>query len=111
MDKISRAFVPTIIFISIVVLITWSLLIVFKLVTIQETYLFDLGFAIEKSIAVLVVSCPCALGLAIPTVVTIALNLAVGRGILIKNSSSLEKCNQIKTVIFDKTGTLLGDLK
>lgn len=108
-DKISKGFVPCILIISLFVLLVWTILISFSIVKI-DGYLFELGFAIEKSIAVLVVSCPCALGLAIPTVVTIALNTAVSRGILIKNSSSLEKCNSINSVIFDKTGTLLGNL-
>jgi len=58
------------------------------------------------AISVLVASCPCALGLAIPCVITITLNLAMENSILIKKNSIFDKILKVKSVIFDKTGTL-----
>ncbi len=62
--------------------------------------------AVQFSLAVLVISCPCALGIATPLAVAVGLSIALERGILIKSPSSLEKVGSIDTVVFDKTGTL-----
>ena len=93
-DKISGYFVPAIILIAIFSGIIW--LILGK----------DIGFAINIFITVLVVACPCSLGLATPLAIVMASGLASRKGILIKSSESLENAHKIKTIVFDKTGTL-----
>ncbi len=99
-DKISYYFVPAIILIAIISLIIW--LILGK----------SIFFALNIFISVLVVACPCALGLATPIATTVATGTSVKNGILIKNNKVLENINKIDTVIFDKTGTLTeGKLK
>jgi len=64
----------------------------------------------ERGIGVLVASCPCALGLAVPTVIAIILNLAINSGILIKNNKTFEKMKTVKKIAFDKTGTLFNKI-
>ena len=66
----------------------------------------SLGLAIQLSIAVLVIACPCALGLATPTVITVASGKAAKKGILFKGGDKIEMASKIDTIIFDKTGTL-----
>jgi Cu+-exporting ATPase len=63
-------------------------------------------WVVERGIGVLVASCPCALGLAVPSVIAIILNLATKSGILIKNNSIFEKMKKANKISFDKTGTL-----
>jgi Cu+-exporting ATPase len=81
----------------------WAFLFATKLV--QPTSC-SVCWIVERGIGVLVASCPCALGLAVPTVIAIILNLATQSGILIKNSGIFEKIKNAKFVTFDKTGTL-----
>ncbi|MCX6357237.1 MAG: copper-translocating P-type ATPase [Candidatus Aureabacteria bacterium] len=64
------------------------------------------GFALTVGIAVLIVACPCALGLATPAAVMVGIGMAAERGILIRNAGSLERAQRVDTVVFDKTGTL-----
>lgn len=100
-DKISAIFVPVVISISI-------------LTVIIGYYFFNLTFqeALLRSIAVLVISCPCAMGLATPTAVMVGVGIAAKNGILIKGGETLEKLADIKTIAFDKTGTLTtGDFE
>ncbi|MEM6806960.1 MAG: cation-translocating P-type ATPase, partial [Bacteroidota bacterium] len=94
-DQISAVFVPVVLGIS---LLTFGF----------SFWVFDLGLkaAIIHSIAVLVISCPCAMGLATPTAVMVGIGRASKQGILIKGGRSLEKFSQIKRIVFDKTGTL-----
>lgn len=66
----------------------------------------DVCWVVERGIGVLVASCPCALGLAVPSVIAIILNLATKSGILIKNNGIFEKMKKASTIAFDKTGTL-----
>jgi len=94
-DRISAVFVPVVVLIAVS---TW--LIGYFAVGIEFKH------ALMRGIAVLVIACPCALGLAIPTAVVVGLGRAAKNGILIKGGSAFDKFHQVKTVIFDKTGTL-----
>ena len=68
-------------------------------------------YALQFSLSVLVVSCPCAIGLAVPTAVMVACTVASRSGVLVRSGSALEKCRDVNAVCFDKTGTLTsGDL-
>lgn len=94
-DKISAIFVPTVVsiaFITVLVNYFWA----------------DLGFSTSllRGIAVLVISCPCAMGLATPAAIAVGLGRAARNGILFKNARSLELFKSIRQVVFDKTGTL-----
>lgn len=94
-DKISAIFVPVVVAIAVI-----TFLLAF--------FAFDIGLekALMNSIAVLVISCPCAMGLATPTAVMVGIGRAAKNGILIKGGSTLEVLAGIKKVVFDKTGTL-----
>lgn len=94
-DRISSVFVPTIIGIAIL--------------TFALNYFFaesGISTAIIRSVAVMVIACPCAMGLATPTAVSVGLGLAGKIGIIIKKASSFEELNAVNHFIFDKTGTL-----
>ena len=93
-DKISGYFVPAIIIIAIVSAIIWAILGK------------EMSFVINTFITVLVVACPCSLGLATPLAIVVSSGTASRKGILIKNSESLENAHKAKTIVFDKTGTL-----
>ncbi len=93
-DKISAVFIPLVLGIAIITLaVSW---IVLK----------DFTPALMRSIAVLVISCPCAMGLATPAAIAVGLGRAAKTGILFRNATSLETFKDIKQVVFDKTGTL-----
>jgi Cu+-exporting ATPase len=94
-DKISAIFVPLVIGIAIL-----TFLISYYIVSME------FQSALMHSIAVLVIACPCALGLAIPTAVVVGIGRVAKNGILIKGGSTLEKFAGIKRIVFDKTGTL-----
>ena len=93
-DRISGYFVPIIILIALISAIIW--------ICIGK----EIGFVINTFISILVVACPCSLGLATPLAIVIASGEASRRGILIKNSASLENAHRINSIVFDKTGTL-----
>lgn len=93
-DKISEYFVPVIIVISIISFLIWF--IISK----------NIAFAINIFVTILVVACPCSLGLATPLAIVIASGKASRKGILIKTSEALENSHKLKTIVFDKTGTL-----
>ena len=93
-DKISGIFVPVIMLIAVLAGIIWFI--------INR----DVSWSINVFISVLVVACPCSLGLATPLSIVIASGESSKKGILIKNSEALENANKVKTVVFDKTGTL-----
>lgn len=93
-DKVSGIFVPAVILISFVTIGIWLIL--------GES----IGFSLARGISVLVISCPCALGLATPVAIMVGNGIGAKNGILFKNSVSLEEAGKAKTVAFDKTGTL-----
>ena len=93
-DKISSVFVPIIVSIAILVTVVWLILG------------YSVGFSIGMGISVLVISCPCALGLATPTAVMTGTGRGAENGILIKSAEALEKTSYSNTVVLDKTGTV-----
>jgi len=95
-DKIASIFVPTVIAIALVTFIVWALLGPPPVLT----------RALLNFIAVLIIACPCALGLATPTAIMVGTGIGAEHGILIKGGESLETAHRITTVVFDKTGTL-----
>lgn len=106
-DYLVSIFVPIIIIISAVTGIVWSSIRLYAVYFNLEGYEFiNFSFIISKTISILVVSCPCAFGLAIPTVTTIALNKALKHGILVKNLAILPEIRLANKIVFDKTGTL-----
>ncbi|HGH7955677.1 TPA: heavy metal translocating P-type ATPase [Streptococcus agalactiae] len=94
-DKVSGVFVPFVIVIAILSGLSWYLIL---------GQSFD--FSLKIMIAVLVIACPCALGLATPTAIMVASGKAAENGILFKGGEVLEKAHHIDTIVFDKTGTL-----
>jgi len=94
-DKVSNIFVVAVISLAIVTLIGWAML-------------GHAGWehALITAISVLIVACPCAMGLATPAAILAASNVAARRGVLFRDASALEKCGRINAVLFDKTGTL-----
>lgn len=93
-DRISGIFVPVVITISLITAALWVILT------------RDIPRAFSSAVSVLVISCPCALGLATPTAVTVGISRGAERGILIKSSQALERLGAIRYFITDKTGTL-----
>lgn len=95
-DKISKYFVPIVLIISIITFIVWAIF------GPEPAYVF----AFVNAIAVLIIACPCALGLATPMSVMVGVGRGAQSGILIKNAEALEKMNKVDTLIVDKTGTI-----
>ena len=93
-DKIAGVFVPTVITIALITGIIWLI----------SGATFE--FAMSTAIAVLVISCPCALGLATPVAIMVGTGKGAENGILIKSGDALETAHQIDTVVLDKTGTI-----
>lgn len=93
-DKVSQVFVPAVLLIALVTLIGWWL------------YGAPLETALINAVAVLVIACPCALGLATPTAIMAGTGVAARYGILIKDAEALERAHEVSAVVFDKTGTL-----
>lgn len=95
-DRISGYFVPIVVLVSVITFILWALY------GTEHAYMY----AMVNAIAVLIIACPCALGLATPMSVMVGVGKGAQSGILIKNAESLEKMNSIDVVVIDKTGTV-----
>ena len=93
-DKVAGVFVPVVMGIALVTFIVWMVLG------------YDLSFALNRAIAVLVISCPCSLGLATPVAIMVGTGKGAENGILIKSADALETTHLIDTVVLDKTGTV-----
>ncbi len=95
-DRISKYFVPIVFFVSVLTFIVWAVF------GPEPAYVF----AFVNAIAVLIIACPCALGLATPMSVMVGVGRGAQSGVLIKNAEALEKMNKVDTLIVDKTGTI-----
>ena len=102
-DKVSLIFVPTVILIAIISSLVWAIAIKYNFVVINEK---PFEFILTIFISILIIACPCSLGLATPTAIMVATGKGAELGILIKSGEALEKLNTVDTIIFDKTGTL-----
>ena len=95
-DRVAAYFVPVIMLISLSVFCFWLFVAPPP----------SLTFAILALISILIIACPCALGLATPTAIIVGTGKGAEKGVLIRNAETLEICNQVDTIVFDKTGTL-----
>ena len=93
-DKVSGVFVPAVLMIAAITVTVWLL--------VGQSF----GFALARGISVLVISCPCALGLATPVAIMVGNGLGARNGLLFKTAASLEETGRVQTVVLDKTGTI-----
>src|SRR5690606_15947666 len=95
-DRISGYFVPVVVLVAVITFIVWAIF------GPEPKYVY----ALVNAIAVLIIACPCALGLATPMSVMVGIGKGAQSGVLVKNAEALEKMNKIDTLIIDKTGTI-----
>ncbi len=100
-DQISGVFVPIVLVIAALALITW-VVVGSRFMPVSEA----LSYGLLCFVGILVIACPCALGLATPTAIIVGVGKGASSGILIKNAESLEKLHKVKVVVVDKTGTI-----
>ncbi|MBE6703789.1 MAG: heavy metal translocating P-type ATPase [Ruminococcaceae bacterium] len=93
-DKVAAIFVPSVMLIALVTAIVWLILG------------REFGFALARAVSVLVISCPCSLGLATPVAIMVGSGVGAKNGILFKNAEMMELCGRVNTVVLDKTGTV-----
>lgn len=93
-DKVAGVFVPIVIVVAILSFLSWGLIV------------GDWSHGMFAAVAVLIIACPCALGLAVPTAILVGTGIGAQRGILIKDPAALERAGNLKQIILDKTGTL-----
>jgi Cu+-exporting ATPase len=101
-DKISSVFVPAVIGIAVVTFLVWFIAVP----PVVDAEISQFTRALIKMIAVLVIACPCAMGLATPTAVMVGTGLGAEQGILFKSSEALERAGNLNVVVLDKTGTI-----
>ena len=100
-DKVSSVFIPSVLAIAVISFLLW--------VSVGSYFIgfsHAISFALLSFVGILVIACPCALGLATPTAIIVGVGKGAEHGILIKNAQSLEKLHKIDMIVFDKTGTL-----
>ncbi len=100
-DQVSAIFVPVVLVLSVITFVLWLVIGAQFMPFSQALTLGVLSF-----VGILVIACPCAMGLATPTAIIVGVGKAAQNGILIKNAESLEKCNGVNFIVMDKTGTL-----
>lgn len=100
-DKISSVFVPVVLVISVLTLASW-LIIGSQFLGFSQA----LSFGLVSFVGILVIACPCALGLATPTAIIVGVGKGAKEGILIKDAATLEKLHKVNTIVVDKTGTI-----
>ncbi len=100
-DKISEIFIPVVLILAVITFILWI-----TVGTIFLGFSSALSFGLLAFVGILVIACPCALGLATPTAIIVGVGKGAENGILIKNAESLEKLHKVTTLVFDKTGTI-----
>lgn len=100
-DQISAVFVPVVLVLAIITLLVWLIV-----GSVYLPFSQSLAFGLSSFVGILVIACPCALGLATPTAIIVGVGKGAENGILIKDAESLEKLHSVTTIVMDKTGTL-----
>lgn len=100
-DRASGVFVPIVLVIAVIALVAWL-----SIGTITLGFSTALSYGLLSFVSVLIIACPCALGLATPTAMTVGIGKAAERGILLKTTEAIETLSHVQAVVFDKTGTL-----
>jgi Cu+-exporting ATPase len=108
-DKVAGVFVPVVMTIALAAGIVWTaagVLAAHGIIALPSAWTINAGFVLRVIVSILVIACPCALGLATPTAIMVGTGLGARHGILIRSGEALETAHSIDTVVFDKTGTI-----